>query len=44
MTVAVMTHRRMDGTSEALRELMGAARRAGATLSFDEEETRKLSL
>jgi NAD+ kinase len=44
VTVAVMTHRRMDGGSEALRELIGAARRAGATLSFDEEETRKLKL
>jgi NAD+ kinase len=44
MRVSVMTHRRMDHTSEALHELMGAARRSGATLSFDEEETRKLSL
>ncbi len=44
MTVAVMTHRRMDGSSEALRELIGASRRAGVTLVFDEEETRKLAL
>ncbi|MEA2287282.1 MAG: kinase [Solirubrobacteraceae bacterium] len=44
MRVSVMTHRRMDGSSEALRELMGAARRSGATLSFDDEETRKLTL
>jgi len=44
VNVAVMTHRRMDGTSEALRELLGAARRAGATLVFDEDEWRKLSL
>jgi NAD+ kinase len=44
MTVAVMTHRRMEGTSEALTELLRAARRAGATLVFDEEETSKLAL
>jgi NAD+ kinase len=44
MRVSVMTHRRMDGTSEALRELMGAARRSGATLIFAEPESRKLSL
>jgi NAD+ kinase len=39
-----MTHRRMDGTSEALGELMAAATRTGATLVFDEDETRKLGL
>ena len=44
MRVSVMTHRRMDGTSEALRELIGAAQRSGATLCFDADETRKLSL
>ena len=40
-----MTHRRMDGASEALRELIGrrAARRARRSC-FDEEETRKLAL
>ena len=39
-----MTHRRMDGASNALDELLAAARRAGATLVFGEEETRKLAL
>jgi NAD+ kinase len=42
--VVVMTHRRMDGSSEALQELLRAGRRAGATLLFDEEESRKLGL
>jgi NAD+ kinase len=44
MRVVVMTHRRMDGSSEALQELVRAARRAGATLLFDEEESRKHGL
>jgi NAD+ kinase len=44
MRATVMTHRRMGASGDALRELMGAARRAGATLVFDEEETRKHAL
>jgi len=39
-----MTHRRMDGSCEALHELIRAGRRSGATLVFDEDETRKHGL
>ena len=37
----VLTHRRAGETEAALAALMGAARRAGVTLRFDAEETRK---
>lgn len=40
----VVTHRRVDDTAPALRELIAAARRAGVTLRFSEEETRKHGL
>jgi NAD+ kinase len=40
----VMSHRRLDDSSGALRELMASARRAGATLVFDADETEKHSL
>jgi NAD+ kinase len=39
-----MTHRRLEGMSGALRELESAARRAGATLVFDADETVKHDL
>ena len=39
-----MTHRRMDGSSEALAELMRAGRRAGATLVFGDDEAEKHGL
>jgi NAD+ kinase len=39
-----MTHRRLEGIGAALRELAASARRAGATLVFDAEETRKHDL
>jgi NAD+ kinase len=39
-----MTHRRLEGIDAALRELTAAARRAGATLVFDADETRKHGL
>jgi NAD+ kinase len=38
---SVLTHRRADDTAPALGALIGAARRAGVTLRFDAEETRK---
>jgi NAD+ kinase len=41
---AVFTHRRVEDTATALRELIAAARRAGVVLRFDESETRKHSL
>lgn len=40
----VVTHRRVQDTAEALRELIAAARRAGVILRFSEEETRKHGL
>jgi NAD+ kinase len=43
-TASVMTHRRPSDTAVALRELIAAARRAGVTLLFNEEETRKHQL
>jgi NAD+ kinase len=39
-----MTHRRSSETAPAVRELIESAGRAGATLLFDEEETRKHGL
>jgi NAD+ kinase len=41
---SVLTHRRADDTASALGALIGAARRAGVTLRFDAEETRKHGL
>jgi NAD+ kinase len=40
----VMTHRRLEGIDDALTELAAAARRAGATLVFSAEESRKHQL
>jgi NAD+ kinase len=40
----VLTHRRADDTAAAVGALVGAARRAGVTLRFDAEETRKHGL
>ena len=42
--VTVLTHRRVSDTSSALTALLAAARRAGVTLRFDAEETRKHGL
>ena len=41
---SVLTHRRADDTVAALGALVRAARRAGVTLRFDAEETRKHGL
>jgi NAD+ kinase len=43
-TATVMTHRRPAETADALASLREAASRAGATLRFDPEETRKHEL
>jgi NAD+ kinase len=43
-TVTVLTHTRPRQVSDALEKLIGAARAAGATLRFDEEETQKNAL
>jgi NAD+ kinase len=43
-TVTVLTHTRPQQVSDALEKLSGAARAAGATLRFDEEETQKNAL
>jgi NAD+ kinase len=43
-TVSVLTHTRPQQVADALQKLIGAARAAGATLRFDEEETRKNDL
>jgi NAD+ kinase len=43
-SAAVFTHRRVQDTATALRELIAAARRAGVVLRFDEDETRKHAL
>jgi NAD+ kinase len=40
----VLTHRRVSETASALGALIAAARRAGVTLRFDAEETRKHGL
>jgi NAD+ kinase len=40
----VLTHRRPYETADAIRDLIAAARRAGVTLRFDENETRKHGL
>jgi NAD+ kinase len=40
-TATVLTHRRSTDTGEAIGALIAAARRAGVTLRFDEDETRK---
>jgi NAD+ kinase len=40
----VLTHRRADDTAAAVGALVAAARRAGVTLRFDPEETRKHGL
>jgi len=42
--VTVLTHRRSSTTEAALGQLLAAAREAGMTLRFDEEETRKHDL
>jgi NAD+ kinase len=42
--VAVFTHRRMHQTAGAMRELTGAARKAGATLLIDSDEAAKHGL
>jgi NAD+ kinase len=42
--MTVITHRRPAETEAALRRVMALARRAGVTLRFDEEETRKHGL
>jgi NAD+ kinase len=41
---SVFTHRRVEDTAPAMRELIAAARRAGVLLRFDEAETRKHGL
>ena len=41
---SVLTHRRASDTAKALEELIAAARRAGVTLTFDVNETRKHGL
>jgi NAD+ kinase len=41
---SVFTHRRVEDTAPAMRELIAAARRAGVVLRFDEAETRKHEL
>jgi len=41
---SVLTHRRADDTASALGALLASARRAGVTLRFDAEETRKHGL
>ncbi len=43
-TASVLTHRRAEDTAGAVGALIAAARRAGVTLRFDEEETRKHGL
>ena len=40
----VLTHRRPDETAPALEKLLAAAREAGVTLRFDDEETAKHEL
>jgi NAD+ kinase len=42
--VAVLTHRRTQQTAGAMRELAGAARKAGVTLVVDEDEAGKHGL
>jgi NAD+ kinase len=42
--VAVLTHRRAGITTEALRQLLAAGRRAGVTLLFSDEELAKHDL
>ena len=44
MRVSVLTHRRAGDTAAAIASLVAAARRAGVTLRFDAEETRKHGL
>jgi NAD+ kinase len=41
---SVLTHRRAEDTASAIGALLAAARRAGVTLRFDAEETRKHGL
>jgi NAD+ kinase len=43
-SASVLTHRRAEDTAGAVGALIAAARRAGVTLRFDEEETRKHGL
>jgi NAD+ kinase len=43
-SVTVLTHTRPQQVADALAILVAAARRAGVTLRFDEEETRKNSI
>jgi NAD+ kinase len=43
-TATVLTHRRATDTADALAALIGAAGRAGVTLRFDPQETRKHGL
>ena len=44
MIATVLTHRRATDTAGAMGSLIAAARRAGATLRFDSEETEKHGL
>lgn len=44
MIADVLTHRRPDETAPALKDLLGVARRVGATLRFDEREAEKHAL
>ena len=43
-SATVLTHRRVSDTVVAVRELIAAARRAGVTLRFDEQEVAKHAL
>ena len=43
-SVTVLTHTRPQQVASALTKLVDAARNAGVTLRFDEEETRKTAL
>jgi NAD+ kinase len=43
-SASVFTHRRVAETARAMRELIAAARRAGMTLRFSEDEARKHTL
>jgi NAD+ kinase len=43
-SASVFTHRRVAETARAMRELIAAARRAGVTLRFSEDEARKHTL
>ncbi len=44
VTATVLTHRRVGETTDGLAELLAVARRAGATLRFDDDEVAKHGL